>query len=193
MRTLPIRTARANTIGFVRSLAEKIALMWPDKRGTSAIEFSFFASLLSVGLLNTVDVSAYMYQRMQVENATEMGAQAAWKACNLNSLPAMTNCPGLMAAVTSAVRSTSLGKKVALQSNSPSEGYYCINSSNTLQYVSSIESKPADCTAAGTPNLEPADYIKISTAFAYQPMFSGITVAGLFATPITSTAWMRLD
>lgn len=180
-------------IGFVRCLTEKIALMWPDKRATSAIEFSFFASLLSLGLLNTVDVSVYIYQRMQVENATEMGAQAAWEACNINSLPAMTKCPGLLAAVTSAIQSTSLGKRVTLQSNSPSEGYYCISSTNTLQYVSSIDSKPADCTAAGTPSLQPADYIKVSTTFTYKPMFSGITVAGLFATPITRTAWMRLD
>jgi Flp pilus assembly protein TadG len=193
MRFFRMPAAGTIALDFVRKATKKIAPMWSDKRGTSAIEFSFFASLLSVGLLNTVDVSVYVYQRMEVENAAEMGAQAAWKACDINSLPATTNCPGLMTAVTSAVRSTSLGTKVALQSGSPSEGYYCVNSSNALQFVGGIHEKPADCTAAGMPNLQPADYIKISTTFAYQPMFSDMTIARMFATPITKTAWMRLD
>lgn len=183
-----LKVARSAKIA-IRTLAP----IWFDRRGTSAIEFSFFAVLLSLAVLNTVDVSVYMYQRMEVENAAEMGAQAAWKTCNVDLLPAERNCPGLMTAITNAVQGTSLGSKVTLQSDSPSEGYYCVNSSNTLQYVGGIDAEPADCTAAGMPNLKPADYIKIGAQFSYQPMFSGITVAGMFATPITKTAWMRLD
>jgi len=178
---------------FAKIAIRTLAPIWFDKRGTSAIEFSFFAVLLSLAALNIVDVSVYMYQRMQVENAAEMGAQAALKACNVDLLPAKTNCPGFMTAITNAIQSTSLGSKVTLQSDSPSEGYYCVNSSNALQYVGGINAKPADCTAAGKPNLQPADYIRIGTTFSYQPMFSGITVAGMLATPITKTAWMRLD
>lgn len=178
---------------FTSKAMKKVAPIWSDKRGTSAIEFAFFAGLLSVGLLNVVDISVYMYQRMEVENATEMGALAAQKTCGMGSLPATTNCPGLMTAVTSAVQSTSLGTKVALQSGSPSEGYYCVNSASTLQYVGGVDARPADCTAAGTPTFHPGDYIRISTTYSYQPMFAGITVAGMLATPITRTAWMRLD
>jgi Flp pilus assembly protein TadG len=184
-----------NLLAIMRTVTNKVAAIRSDQRGVSAIEFSFFAGLLSLGLLNTADVSIYIYQRMELENATQMGAQAAWKTCdpNNNQLPATTKCLGLTTAVTKAVQSTSLGTKVSLQAGSPAEGYYCVNSSNALQYVSAVTSKPADCTAAGMPSLQPSDYIKIQTTFAYAPLFGGITVAKLFETPITKTAMMRLD
>jgi Flp pilus assembly protein TadG len=173
----------------------KITALASDQRGTSAIEFAFFAGLLSIGLLNMTDVAIYIYQRMELENATEMGAQAAWKTCdpNNNQVPATTNCSGLTTAITNAVHGTSLGSAVSLQSGSPAEGYYCVNSSGSLQYVSAVSSKPTDCTAAGTPTLQPGDYITVSTSFAYSPLFPGITVASAFATPITKTAMMRLE
>jgi Flp pilus assembly protein TadG len=176
-------------------MTAKVAAIASDVGGTSAIEFSFFAGLLSLGMLNVADISIYLYQRMQVENATEMGAQAAWKLCDpyKGYVPATTNCPGLTTAITQAVQSTSLGTGISLQSGSPAEGYYCVNSSGALQYVSSVSSKPADCTAAGMSGLQPGDYIQVTTAFAYAPLFSGITVAGAFATPITKTSMIRLN
>ena len=61
---------------------EKACALKTDERGASALEFAIFAGILAFGLLNTADVSIYIYKRMQVENATEMAAQAAWKACN---------------------------------------------------------------------------------------------------------------
>jgi Flp pilus assembly protein TadG len=184
-----------NLLDLMRKVTKKVAAIRLDQRGTSAIEFSFFAGLLSLGMLNVTDVSIYLYQRMELENATQMGVQAAWKTCDPNNkqLPATTNCPGLTTAITNAVQSTSLGTKASLQSGSPAEGYYCMNSSDALQYISAVSSKPADCTAAGMPSLQPADYIQITTTFAYAPLFPGITVAGTFATPITKTAMMRLE
>src|SRR5579864_3990207 len=50
-----------------------------DRRGVAAIEFAIVAGFISVGALNTADVVMYARDRMEVENATEMGAQAAWK------------------------------------------------------------------------------------------------------------------
>jgi hypothetical protein len=91
------------------------------------------------------------------------------------------------------VQSTSLGTHVTLQSGSPSEGYYCVNTSTgALQYMNDVNHKPADCSAAGSAGVPPADYITISTTFTYAPLFPGITVASTFATPITRTALMRL-
>jgi Flp pilus assembly protein TadG len=172
--------------------AKHIAGLRADRRGVAAIEFAVFAGFISVGMLNVTDIAVYVYQRMQVEYATQAGAQAAWHTCTLNQLPATTNCSGLDTAVQNAVQSTSLGTRVTLQSGSPSEGYYCVNSSNALQYVSDVSSKPTDCSSVGSPGLQPGDYIKISTTFAYAPMFAGITVAGAFTTPIIRTALMRL-
>ena len=173
-------------------ITKHFAALRADRRGVAAIEFAVFAGLISVGMLNVTDIAVYVYQRMQVEYATQAGAQAAWHTCNLNQLPATTNCSGLNTAVQNAVQSTSLGTRVTLQSGSPSEGYFCVNSSNALQYVSDVNHKPTDCSSVGSPGLQPGDYIQIATTFAYTPMFGGITVAGAFTTPITRTALMRL-
>ena len=186
---------RNKFIEAVISVAAKIPVFRSDKRGTSAIELSFFLGLLTFGMLNVADISIYIYKRMEVENATQMGVQAAWKNCDPNNgyVPATTKCPNLTTDITAAVTSTSLGANVQLQSGSPSEGYYCVNSSGTLQYVSSVSSKPADCTAAGTPSNQPGDYITVTTTYAYAPLFPKLTVAGAFTTPITKTAFMRLN
>src|ERR1700720_358563 len=173
-------------------LSANVAELWIHRRGVAAIEFAFFGGLLCFAALNAVDISRYIVQQMQVANATQMGAQAAWKTCDLPQLPATTNCSGLAAAVTNAVQSTSLGTSITLQPGSPSEGYYCVNAANALQYVGDVNNKPADCSAAGMPNLQPGDYISVQTTFAYAPLFSGITVAGKFPTPVVKTAMMRL-
>ena len=187
--------AKGLWVAAARTLRSWAPTMVADVRGTSAIEFSFFAGLLSLALLNVTDVSMYIYKRMELENATQMGAQAAFKTCDPSNgyLPATTNCPGLNTAVTNAIQSTSLGALVQLQSGSPSEAYYCLNSSGALQYVSSVSQKLSDCSSVGMATLQPGDYIKISTSYAYTPMFSDISIAGAFATPITNTAMIRLD
>jgi Flp pilus assembly protein TadG len=173
-------------------LAARAGALGADRRGVAAIEFGLFAIFLSLALANVTDASFYIYQRMQAENATEVAAQAAWKTCDLPMLPATVNCPGLATAVQNAVQSTSLGTRVALISGSPSEGYYCVNSSNALQYVSSVSAKPADCTAAGMPSLQPGDYIQVQTSFTFVPLFPGLSIASTFPTLINRTSIMRL-
>ncbi|WP_050422904.1 TadE/TadG family type IV pilus assembly protein [Bradyrhizobium tropiciagri] len=172
--------------------ADQAKALSADQRGVAAIEFGLFAILLMFMLANVTDVSIYIFQRMQVEAATKAGAQAAWKACDLSHLPATTNCPGLMTAIQNAVQSTSLRTGVSLIAGSPSEGYYCVNSSNALQYVSDVSSKPADCSAAGMPSLQPGDYVQVQTTFQYAPIFGRLSVASGFATPISRTTLMRL-
>jgi Flp pilus assembly protein TadG len=186
------RLRRLSWRKFALNLAGNTKAIWTDRRGVAAIEFGLFSVFLAAALANVTDVSIYIYQRMQVENATQVAAQAAWKTCDLAHLPATTNCPGLMAAMQSALQSTSLGRSVSMVSGSPSEGYYCVNSSNALQYVSNVSSKPADCTAAGIPSLQPGDYIQVQTTFTYAPLFGALSVASTFPTPINRTAILRL-
>lgn len=165
-----------------------------DLRATAAIEFAGVAMLLAVGVLNAVDLGYYMYRRMEVENAAEVGAQAAWKTCYDQStmLPATTKCSGLNAAITTAIQSTSLGTAVALASGYPTEGYYCVNTSNALQSVGSLSAKPSDCSAAGNSNTSPGDYIQVGVTFNYAPLF-GITVMSAWGvTSISMTSWMLL-
>jgi Flp pilus assembly protein TadG len=164
-----------------------------DARGTAAIEFAVVGSLLTFALLNAVDTGRYIYSRMEVQNAAEVGAQTAWKTCNQSSmLPATQNCSGLNTAITTAIQSTSLGTAVSLASGYPTEGYYCVNSSNALQSVGSLSSKPANCTSAGNANATPGDYIQVQVTFNFTSLFPGITVIGaLNISTITMTSWMR--
>ena len=184
--------ARAGAVLVLRRIRRRLKAFGGDRRGTAAIEFAFFASFLSIATLNVAEISTYIYQRMQVESAAQMGAQAAWKACDTSHLPATTRCAALTTAVTNSVQATSLGTRIQLQSGYPSEGYYCVTDSNALQLVGSLDSKPADCSAVGNAGAQPADYITIQTTFTYTPMFSGLTIGGLFGTTIQRTTIMRL-
>jgi hypothetical protein len=143
--------------------------------------------------LNTVDIARYLFARTAIQNATQMAAQTAWQTCGTALLPATTSCPGLTAALTAAVHSSSLGTRVALAAGSPTEAYYCVNSAGALVSVSAISSKPADCSSVGNAAGQPGDYIKIQASYAYKPLFSGISVAGRFTTPIAVTSIMRLQ
>jgi Flp pilus assembly protein TadG len=165
-----------------------------DDRGLAAIEFAFIAGLLSFVTLNVADFAFYFFDQMQVDNAAQVGAQAAWSTCDLNHVPATTNCSGLSSAVSAAVQSTSLGTSVALQTGSPAEGYYCVSSSGTLQSVGSVTNPaPANCTAAGESGYTPGDWIEVQTTYTWTPIFPGLTVASALPRTMTSTAWMRLQ
>lgn len=163
-----------------------------DSRGIAGIEFAVIGGFLCVAIVNVSDISIYLYKRMQVENAALVGTMSALKACDPSHLPATVNCPGLTAAVTAAIQSTSLGNAVTLSGGVVTEGYYCVNSSNALQYMSNVSSKPANCSAAGMVALQPADYVLVAVTYSYSPVFSGLSVAGMFATPITKTAMVRM-
>jgi Flp pilus assembly protein TadG len=170
-------------------------IFWNDRRGAAAVEFAGAALFLVLGLLNAVDVGYYTYRRMEVENAAQVGAQAAWKTCNDTStmLPVTKNCPGLNTAITAAIQSTSLGSAVSLASGYPIEGYYCANASGTLQSVGSLSSKPTDCSAAGNASASPGDYIQVGVTFSYTPLFPGITLMSTWGiSSISMTSWMRV-
>lgn len=164
-----------------------------DERGVAAVEFALIAGVLAMAMLNGLDIARYLYQRMEVQNASQMGAQSAWNTCDVAKLPASVNCPDLTTAVTSAVQSTSLGTAVTLKTGSPAEGYYCLNGSNAIVYVSNVSTKPADCSSAGNATAKPTDYIKIETSFAYAPLFGGLSVGSTLPTPITAMSLMRLQ
>ena len=162
-----------------------------DCSGVAAIEFAAIGAVLSFAMLNVCDISIYLYKRMQVENAALVGTMSALKACDPSHLPATVNCPGLTAAVTAAVQSTSLGSAVTLSGGVVAEGYYCVNSSDALQYMADVSHKPTDCSAAGMPALQPADYVLVTVTYGYSSLF-GLSASSLFATPITKTAMVRM-
>ncbi len=151
-------------------------------------------------LFNVVDVGTYTYQRMQVEEAAQIGVQKVYASCTSSSLPAVQNCNvgTLSSTITTAVQSTSLGSNVSVVSGYPIEGYYCLDASNTLTLVGQsatiggTPTKPASCVAAGLPAGRMGDYIQIRVTYGYTSVFSWVSVAGLLSGPITKTAWMPL-
>jgi hypothetical protein len=160
--------------------------------GLATIEFGFIASFLAVAVLNVADLAMFSYQKLEANNATQMGAQAVWSTCDLNHIPATVKCSGMNDAITRSIQSTSLGTAVSLSSGYPSEGYYCVNSTGSLQRMSDVSSPPADCTAAGSSTTGPSDYVVIQTSYTYTPLFTGISVGSLLPSSIVTTSWVRL-
>ncbi len=192
-----------------RSLFEILAAWSTRSEGAAAVELALITPMLVVAMLNIVDVSVYAYNRMQVQNAAQMGAEAAWATCNENTpseLPATntTACPNLQTAVSSAITKTMLGSKVTLSASSPAEAYYCTTTSGGLQLVGTgpgtVGSPPAKpspdtCAAvagASDPSAEPGDYVQINVSYTYTPIFAGVTVVGLLGATVTQSVWMRL-
>lgn len=187
------RAATASAVRRWRGWARKLRRMGGDEEGVAAIEFAVIAGVLAIVMLNAFDIARYHYERMQVENATQMAAQSVWQACDTSHLPATTKCSGLTSAITTALQTTPLGSAVQLKSGSPAEGYYCINASNALVHVGDTSSKPANCGSVGNASGQAGDYIKIETTYSFVPLFPGIGVGGMLPSQITSSAMMRLQ
>lgn len=169
-------------------------LFGKDSRGVAAVEFAIIASAVGVVILNVADLATYLFDRLEVENAVQMGAQQAYATCPVANLPATVNCSGLNTAITAAIQSTSLGTAVTLVSGYPSEAYYCVNTSGALTSVGPVTSaNPGNCSAAGSSSTKPGDYLQVQVTYTYAPMFGTASVASLLPTTITNTGWVRLS
>lgn len=170
--------------------------LWGDDCGAAGIEFALIAGVLCILLLNTIEIARYAYTAVQVQHAAQVGAQSVWKKCDpVKQLPATTKCSGMSAAIAAAIKSTSLGDSIALQANSPTERYYCLDSANALIPTTGIalDSKPTDCTEVpGAQAGRPGDYIKVDVTYQYSPIFLDFTVGKFLAGPIMRTTFMRL-
>jgi Flp pilus assembly protein TadG len=171
-----------------------------NTRGVAATEFVLWLTVLVLPLLNVVDLSMYMYQRMQVEAAAQAAVQAAWNACNTSALLPTKNCTGVLTTMQTAAQGTSLGANVALTAANVTEGYYCSNGSGALVLVGTAGSttvaptKPSNCTSVLATNTKaPGDYLQATTSYTYSPLFPYASIVSLLNTTVTKTAWMRLD
>ena len=165
-------------------------------------------AMLAYPVLNVADIGMYAYQSMQVANAAQAGARAAWSICSNSTMwPATANCgvsgATLTSSVTTGIHTTSLGSNVSLASGYPKEGYYCATTTNALTLapgpaVSAGSTPTTASTCAAVANASntaavPGDYVSVSVTFTYTPLFTGVpTVASLLPSPVTSTAWQRM-
>lgn len=179
----------------------EIRLPWrryrSEQRGAAAVEFALVLTLLTIPILNVVDLAVYSWNKLQVDNAAQMAVQAAWATCDITSeIPATpnsyANCPTMPAAVTQAAQSTTLGTGVTVTATT--ENYYCVNTStNVLVTVGNFpNTKPGNCSSVGLSADTPGDYVLITVSYTYTPVFPAVSIASFLATPITRQAWMRL-
>ena len=163
-----------------------------DDRGAVAVEFALVSFLMVFFLLNGVEFARYAFQKMQVENAVHAAAMSVWKICDIRQTPAETKCTLRDAAISSGLQSSTL-TPVTQSSGSPTEGYYCIDTTGNLVEVAPVTGpRPSSCTAQGDPAHAPGDYIAITASFPYTPMFVGVSFVSLLPPTISSTGFMRL-
>ena len=170
--------------------------LFADKSGLATVEFAVASSVLTVGLLNGLEVARWSLQKMEVANAVHSATLAAWNACDTKHLPAKSSCTGLTSAINSGLQTTSLGTAVTLASGYPTEGYYCINSSTgVLTNVANYDqTKPANCSSQGDASHSPGDYVVIQASYTYTPLISSnLTVGSRLQSTLTSTGYIRLQ
>jgi Flp pilus assembly protein TadG len=164
------------------------------------VEFALVLTLLTVPMMSIVDVGVYVYDKMQVENAAQVASQSVWATCTNNSTwPVTDNCSSAQTAISNAAKTTSLGTNVSVTATT--EGWYCVNGSGVLTQVGSTgtfasplspTSAPSCGAGTWTNGANAADYAAVTVAYTYAPIFGGISVATLFGTSITKTAWIPI-
>ena len=165
-----------------------------DESGMVLVEFAFVSLALLYMLMNGLEVARWYYQRTEVSHAIHSASQAVLRSCDpTKQLPATTNCPNFNTYVAEGLASTALGNSIVLTSGFPTEAYYCLNSSKTLQQVGTTASaRPSDCTAVGDSTHRPGDYVQIQASYTFSPLFTGLTAGSLMPTNMTSTGFIRL-
>lgn len=188
-------------------LGHRIFAWRRDTNGAAAVEFAIWLLILVVPMLNVADIGLYVFQKMQLQQASQVAAQAAWKLCDPskgNYLPAATHCPNLVSTMTTAAQNTSLGTAATLQTSH--EQYYCTNASgglvavgtqgtiNTTGTNTDPSGAPGNCSGVVSGSLAvPGDYVQITVNYSYSPLFRAVSMASFLTTPITQTAWSRLN
>lgn len=162
---------------------------WKDRRGAAAAEFALVLGLLVIPVLNVVDLALYAWDRMQLDNAAQMAARAAWMTCDTGTkLPALANCTALASAVAVAAHSSTLGSNVTV--GTMTEGNYCANSGATALQAAGTAS---DCSGINGSTDAPGDYIFIPVTYTYTPVFSAVSIVSLLPANMQSTGRMRLE
>lgn len=173
----------------------RIGRLGRDCRAAASAEFAMILPGIAFVLLNVVDLSIYIWSKMQVDLAAHEAVGYARAKCDSDAkLPALDNsgtkCAAtLLADMQSAAQTTSLGSGVTIASTA--EDFYCASASGDLG--SPVSRTAADCsgTVAGSTSA-PGVYIRTTASYAFSPVFPGASVASLLTTPITRTAWLRL-
>jgi Flp pilus assembly protein TadG len=166
-----------------------------DTGAAAAAELALILPGIAFVLLNVVDLSSYIWSRMQVDLAAHEAVGFVRAACSQDDkIPATypaTNCKAdLSGDMTEAAQSVFGAVSLA----ETEEAYYCAGADGELVQVAVASgTPPTNCNGTVTGSTSaPGVYIKTTASYAYSPVFPGASVASLLTTPITRTAWLRL-
>lgn len=151
-----------------------------DCSGAAAVEFALWLSVITLPLLNAVDLGIFAYQRMQVEQAAQMAVQEVYNSCSQDyTAPYLTNCGTsgsvLTAAATSGAQSTTLGTDVSVTAKT--EGDYCV--------VSGALTTTGCSGSTG-------HYVLVTVQYTYKPLFRGASIVSVLNTTMTRVHYIRM-
>jgi Flp pilus assembly protein TadG len=161
----------------------RTAATWArEERGAAAVEFAVWLLVTVWPLLNAVDLGVYLFQRMQVNNAGQAAVHQVFINCGQTTLsPILTNCPS--AKVTNGAaygaQSTSLGSNVTVAYKTE-----CVNGALKTGGDPSVTACPS--------GMSTGDYIGITVAFSYRPLFPNLTVTSILNGAMGGVSWMRM-
>lgn len=165
-----------------------------DTRGAAAAELALILPAIAFVFLNVVDVSMYIWSKMQVDLAAHEAVGAARVRCDeATELPATIKCGATLGTIMSAAaQTTSLGGGVTI--GSTTEAYFCANAAGDLVNVAAANgTPPANCSATVSGSTsKPGLYISTVASYAFSPIFPNASVSAVLPPSITRTAWLRL-
>lgn len=160
-------------------MAKYIPKIFLDTSGAAAVEFALWLSILVYPLLNAFDIGLYIFQRMELENAAQMSAQAIFTGCGQNAgstVTLSTNCSNFTTYRDSGAHGTSLGSSVSATTD---EGAYCTTGSGTAATLTT-----SGCSTTG-------HYVIVTATYTFTPLFRIATVASLLSTNLSRSYWIR--
>ena len=184
-------SARRWCAGFLRNFS-----------GAAAAEMALIFPIFGYVGINVVDFGMYTFAKMETDLAAQEAVGVVRNLCNSSSLLPATNpathCnASLTTKMLAAAQSTSLGTAVTL--NTPTEAYYCATTAGALVQVAAVTATPpTNCSSGytGAPSgstSAPGDYINVQASYTFVSLFPSATLANALHSPITQTAWMRLQ
>ena len=132
-------------------LARRLKGVFANRSGVSAVEFALAVPLLVTILTLLVDFGMGFYEKMQVEDAAQAGAQYA--------LLHGWNSQSIQDAVTNATRLSGVSASPA-----PTQTCGCPSGSAITTVT--------DCTAACSNGLTPGTYVTVNAQATYTPLFA---------------------
>lgn len=170
--------------------------LFRDSSGAVAAEMAMILPGIAFVLLNVVDLSMYIWTKMQVDLAAHEAVGFVRATCgdDDDELPATypaDNCnPDLSGDMTDAAQTAIAGVTLG----TPTEGWYCVNAEGDLQETGTLAAPPADCNGVVAGDVtKPGNYISVTASYAFSPIFPGASVVAILPATITRTSWMRLQ